>query len=215
MNTKNMMNKMASYMQNQMFRREDCAAIDMFTGKVCVKKANGTSITYELVGEETQAVQIVENVIDMSMAIPAYSMKIAIDQVKVGDVYMAERGPIGFVEKVNTTSVAVRKFDGSVSTYTPPKVSTNMGLVPQNSVRVLRSLFNFGATEAEGQNFLGSLQSNPMLAMLMFRDDEDKESKFDDLMPLLLMGGLNGGQQANGAMNPMVMMMLLKNQDLF
>lgn len=183
-----------------LFREENNVVWDLATGTVGIKTKDGVfsgQVVTEAEDEvETSYIQISQNVLeDFSMPIPAFSMKIPAADVKVGDIISSEN-IIGFVEKVHGEGsfFDVRKLNGQLtSDYRPPKV--NIALT-DGDVRVIRNLLNFGGnTSEQGAGFLGNLQSNPLLLATIMGG---KSEKLKDILPILLLGGLNQGSNSNG-----------------
>ena len=183
-----------------LFHEETNVVWDLATGTVGIKTKDGIfsgQVVTEAQGEvETSYVQISQNVLeDFSMPIPAFSMKVPAADVKVGDIISGEN-IIGFVEKVNGdgSSFDVRKLNGQLTSgYRPPKVNVAF---TGGEVRVIRNLLNFGgSTPEQGAGFLGNLQSNPLLLTAVIGGKSDK---LKDILPMLLLGGLNQGSNGNG-----------------
>ena len=190
-------------LMKDLFRREENVYWDLTTGLVGIRTKDGIFTGLE---EEDGNIAIQQNVFeDFGMKLPAYSMKVKLSDVKVSDIVAGE-SIVGFVEKVNESSLNIRKLNGQLTTgYRPPKVNVT---IANGDVRVIRPLFSFGAQEGGEGNFLAGLQSNPILMMMMMNDNTSEKS-FDKIMPLLLMGGLNGGQSPFGKDGNMLQMLLM------
>lgn len=205
-------NMFSSKSIRDLFREENNVVWDLATGTVGIKTKDGifSGQVVTETGEEnsTSYVQISQNVLeDFSMSIPAFSMKVPAADVKVGDIISGEN-IIGFVEKIHSegSSFDVRKLNGQLTIgYRPPKVNISF---TGGDVRIIRSLLNFtGNGPEQGANFLGSLQSNPLLLSAMMNGKSDK---LKDILPMLLLGGLNQGDSNNvfgGNMLQTIMMM--------
>lgn len=194
-----------------MFRRVHNVVWDLMTGRVGIVNESGI-VSGVVTGEEEKTVSVEVNVLDdFTYRLPAYAIRVPLSQVKVGDILSTEH-LTGFVEKVNEKSLNIRKVNGQLTTgYTPPKVNISFS---DGDVMVVRSLLSFGESESEGQSFLGNLQQNPIVMMAIMKGDDF--GKLDDIMPLLLMSGLNqGATQSAGANNfaqTLLTMQLLKGE---
>ena len=209
-----MLNMPINKLTKDLFKREENVYWDLTTGLVGIRTANGIFTGLIVTDEQTgeTEIEIQQNVFeDFGMNLPAYSQKVELKDVKVGDIVAGE-SILGFVEAVGDKSLDVRKLNGQLTKgYRPPKVNVS---ITGGNVRVIRPLFNFGNG---GGEFLGSLQNNSMLMMLLLNDKAD-ESSFDKIMPMLLMGGLNGSASPFGGNNNMlqtIMMMKMFSGDEF
>ena len=202
-------------LMNDLFRREHDVYWDLTTGLVGIRTKDGIFTGVVDTDGEEAVISIQQNVFeDFGMQLPAYSMKVQLKDVKVGDIVAGE-SVLGFVEKVNENSLNLRKLNGQLTTgYRPPKVNVT---IASGNVRVIRPLFAFGQKDDQpNAGFLGSLQSNPMLLMMMMKGDAN-ESSFDKIMPLLLLGGLNGSEspfgQGGNMMQTMLMMQMFSGKN--
>lgn len=195
----------ADKMLSRMFRRADGVVWDLMTGKIGVQTDEGIA-TLEGVGEEAQVnLNLLD---DFGMALPAFAQATPKNGVQVGDIiYRGARNNIAWVIEKKEDGDKVRfklmKPNGETASWNPPKVSL-MGF--ESGVMVLRSLVSM---LPGGQGDLTSMQGMLMPMMLMGGMDGNSDV-MDKMMPLLLMQMMGGqGAQAGGMGNMMQMMMLM------
>lgn len=195
----NMFKDMAAKMMGRMFRRVDNAVWDMMTGKIGIQTDDGIA-TIEGVGDDAQvAINIIEN---FGMPLPAFAQSTPVDAIKEGDFIYNGTKPLGWIVEKKEKSFRILKPDGTRTTWTPPKVSMIGFDLGAGGPLVLRSLFN---TLPGGESGLAGLQGNLLPLMMMGGDNLDLES----MLPMLLMGQMNGG--ATGGMGNMMQTMMMMN----
>ena len=185
----------ANKFMDKMFRKADGVVWDLMSGKIGIQTDDGI-VTLEGEGEDAR---VNVNMMDeFGLALPAFAQSTPVDQIKVGDIiYRGKRDNIAFVigliegpkltaaqKKAGGTEPAVKKFrimtvDGAAQTWTPPKVSM-LGF--ESGVMVLRSLMSM---LPNGDKGLAGMQGM--------------------LMPLLVMGGGDLGEDTDGLMQMMLM----------
>ena len=197
----------ADKIMSRMFRRADGVVWDLMTGKIGVQTDEGIA-TLEGTGD---AAQVNLNLMDeFGMALPAFAQATPKNGVQVGDIiYRGARNNIAWViektevekDGVTTYKFKLMKPNGETTSWNPPKVSL-MGF--ESGVMVLRSLVSM---LPGGQGDLGQMQSMLMPMMLMGGMDGGSDV-MDKMMPLLLMQ-MTSGQAQNGGMGNMMQMMML------
>ncbi len=203
---------------DQVFFEVPDAVFDLTTGTVGIKKG-GNIVTASVTTNDEDGkstIEIMHNVLsEFGMAIPAFGIKVPLNEVRVGDIVIfANKQVGGFAEKVNEKSLAIRKLDGTLtSDYTPPKVNVN--LTGASNVTVVRSLLG----DQNGGSFAGLQNSLLPLLMMSKKKGGNMESKLSKLVPLLMMSNGFGGQQsaeaANIFSNPTTLMMMMSKDREF
>jgi len=193
----------ADKLLSRMFRRADGVVWDLMTGKIGVQTDEGIA-TLEGTGEDaTISLNLLD---DFGMALPAFAQATPKNGVQVGDIiYRGARNNIAWVvekkEDGDKVKFKLLKPNGETASWTPPKVQL-MGF--ESGVMVLRSLVSM---LPGGQGDLGAMQNMLMPMMLMGGLDGEATDK---MMPFLLMQMMNGqGQNAGGMGNMMQTMMLM------
>ena len=187
----------ADKFMSRMFRKVDGVVWDMMTGKIGVATDEGIA-TLDVSDADSPRINI--NLFDeFGMALPAFAQSTPVDAINVGDIiYRGKRDTISFVIEKKDGKFRVMNVDGTSATWTPPKTSM-LGL--ESGVMVLRSLVNMLPT---GQAGVNSMQNMLMPLMLMGGLEGDGVEK---LMPFMLMSQMNGG--GTGDMNGMMMAMMM------
>ena len=203
---------------DQVFFEVPDAVFDLTTGTVGIKKG-GNIVTASVTTNDEDGkstIEIMHNVLsEFGMAIPAFGIKVPLNEVRVGDIVIfANKQVGGFAEKVNEKSLAIRKLDGTLtSDYTPPKVNVN--LTGASNVTVVRSLLG----DQNGGSFAGLQNSLLPLLMMSKKKGGNMESKLSKLVPLLMMSNGFGAQQsaeaANIFSNPTTLMMMMSKDREF
>lgn len=186
---------------DRMFRKAEGVVWDLMTGKIGVQTDEGI-VTLEGTGEDAQVnVNLFD---DFGIALPAFAQATPKNGVQVGDIiYRGARNNIAWVIEKKEDGDKVRfklmKPNGETANWNPPKVSL-MGF--ESGVMVLRSLVSM---LPGGHSDLGQMQGMLMPLMMMGGLEGDT---MDKMMPLMLMQ-MTSGQGANGMGNMMQMMMLM------
>lgn len=196
----------ADKIMSRMFRRADGVVWDLMTGKIGVQTDEGI-VTLEGTGADAQ---VNLNLMDeFGMALPAFAQATPKNGVQVGDIiYRGARNNIAWVisktevekDGVTTYKFELMKPNGETTNWNPPKVSL-MGF--ESGVMVLRSLMTM---LPGGQGDLSTMQSTLMPLMMMGGLEGDA---MDKMMPLMLMQMTNGQGGAAGGMGNMMQTMML------
>lgn len=187
---------------DRMFRKADGVVWDLMTGKIGVQTDEGI-VTLEGTGEDAQVnVNLFD---DFGFALPAFAQATPKNGVQVGDIiYRGARNNIAWVIEKKEDGDKVRfklmKPNGETANWNPPKVSL-MGF--ESGVMVLRSLVSM---LPGGQGDLGQMQGMLMPLMMMGGLEGDT---MDKMMPLMLMQMTSGAGQQGGMGNMMQMMLLM------
>lgn len=186
---------------DRMFKRVDNAVWDLMSGTVGFKTKEGI-LSIDLGEKDTKgnydSPQIVINLFDeFGMAIPAFAQNTPVSMIEMGDlVYSASsNNALGWVVKKNPKSFDLLKADGTRSNWTPPKVQM-LGM--ESGVMILKSFMTMLPGEG-ANNFQNSLMPLMMMGMM------DGDDKMDKLIPMMLMMG--GGNSQMMSMLPMMMLM--------
>jgi hypothetical protein len=195
---------------SRMFRRINGLVWDITTGTVGLKTEQGI---YSLKSTPSASdAAVLEHSIsvnpfdDFGMAIPAFATQTAHADVEIGEIIVGDSGIIGWVVDKTAAAFKVLDHNGFQKTYAPPSVQ----ILGSQGVLVVRNLFSLtgGASGAAG------LASNLMPLLMLGGGDE----KIEKILPLLLMTGQMGGATAGaapaGGMNPLMLMMLMKDGGL-
>lgn len=188
----------------RMFRKIDGLVWDITTGKVGLRTEHGIH-SVDLSGDQPipQVNPFEIGVIEL----PAFATQVPRNAIQKGDLIVGDRDIIGWVVD-ETLPVALKVMDhnGNTKTYTAPNVTIGLGGTP-GGVLVVQNLFNL----AGGADQAGGLVAN-MLPFLLMGDGADK---LEGILPFLLMQqtlpGAAGAAGA-GAINPMMLMMMMKNK---
>lgn len=188
------MNSMNSNsMMQSMFRKLDNVALDMQTGKLGVKTPTGIVVA-------TDDGVSVNPITEMGFTIPAFAMRVPVDQLQRGDILIGASQP-SFFREGSKVGYLTTTLDG---VFQETGIVSNM-LFGKNTVLAVKNLF--GDNDQEGG-------MNPMFMMAMMGDDKGDGSGFDfkKMMMMQMMMGQSGGG-AKG-MNP-IMMAMAFGKDLF
>lgn len=189
-----------SRLTETMFRRADGVVWDALTGKMGIITDEGIA-TLEGTGDD--ATININMMSDFGVAIPAYAQSTQKIDVKEGDIIITGAGKISWVierkETENGVKYKTMKPSGDTGTWVPPK-KTIMGM--DTGVMVLRSLMSLSPGGADG---LQNMQQMLMM-MAMMGGGKANAAAFDKIMPLMLMGGIQGG----AGQNPMQMMLMMQ-----
>lgn len=180
-------------MMQGFFRKLDNVALDMQTGKLGVKTPTGIVVA-------TDDGVSVNPITEMGFTIPAFAMRVPVDQLQRGDILIGAGQP-SFFREGSKVGYLTTTLDG---VFQETGIVSNM-LFGKNTVLAVKNLFGDNAQE-------GGM--NPMFMAMALGDDKGDGSGFDFkkmMMMQMLMGQSGGG--ASG-MNPL-MMALAFGKDLF
>lgn len=150
----------------------------------------------------------------LTVDIPVYSIEKAISNIAPGDIVKNGRNYSKVIEKNSDNSLKVLSFNG----YSHNKKAVKDFILGQTTARVLINMFNFDektgfnpmffamasgdkfdvksllmlSMTPQGKNMFSNTGGgfNPMMLLMLDQSNSGK----DDLMPLLMMSGLMGGQ---------------------
>ena len=184
---------------NRLFCRVEGLVWDLTTGKLGYNK-DDTILTFSL--DETgtpekpaQTPRVNVNLFaNFGMAIPAFATNTALEDIKVGDVVVGAKRVMGWVTEVKGASLTYLDFDGHNKTWTPPKVAI---VGDQSGTLIVKNL----TTLLGGDAGRAGLESQ-LLPLLMLQDGD--KGGLDDMLPILLMGQMNG--TGGGNIGQMLMM---------
>lgn len=193
---KDMKSKMATAM-SAMIQPIENVSYDLQTGSTGIKTGTGI-VTFD--GEELS-----KNPLDFfSMDIPAFAMLTPVSQVKAGDILVSEKKAYGFIQEVTDSgSLRTLNVQGHSSRFLPTKVNM-MGI--SRGVTIVKSFSNLFGGQIE--NGSGMDMSNLLMMSMMTGDN----SKFEDMLPMLM---LSGGLGNGGGMNPLMLMMMMGDKNPF
>ena len=215
-NTANMFGNMpgANKFMERLFKKADGIVWNLMTGRIGIQTADGIA-TLDGDGDDAQ---ININLLDQfGMGIPAFAQSTPVAGVNVGDIifFGASDRPGWVIEKKVPTDPAkqlkfvLMKVDGTRSTWTPPKVSM-LGM--DSGVMVLRSLMSMLPGGNAGLQGMQSMLM-PMLMMGQLNGDGDSGLDMEAMIPMMLMGQMQAAPvtAADGTVvaepNPMAQMM--------
>lgn len=199
-----MQNKLVDKLTSRFFRKVEDAVWDMTTGAVGLKR--GDSV-FTFSGTSEKDAQVTENLFEtFTLPIPAFAQPLPLASCAFGDLVYGDKGPLGWVLKVNARTISIMTPQGFVSTLTPRKVQMFGG--EGNTMMVLRSLVQMNGGET---GFAGMQQS--MLPMLMLMGDKPDSDMLTTMLMLQFMGGQ--GNAGAGALNPLMMLALSKGKGFF
>lgn len=194
---KDMKSKMATAM-SAMIQPIENVSYDLQSGLTGIKTGTGI-VTFDGEG-------LSKNPLDFfGMDIPAFAMLTPVSQVKTGDILVSEKKAYGFIQEVTESgSLRTLNVQGHSSRFLPTKVNM-MGI--EKGVTIIKSFTNLFGGGSEG----GSMDMGQLMMMSMMTGDK---GNFEDMLPMLMLsGGLGGG--AAGAMNPLMLMMLMGDKNPF
>mgnify|MGYP001559832300 CR=1 FL=1 len=177
-------------MRDSFFKDVKNIALDFQSGKLGVITKDGVVVA-------TEDGVSVNPITEMSFTIPAYAMRVAIADLKAGDIIISSGDPVFFVEGskvgyMTMTTNGIMQEVGSVSNL----------FFGKNTVMAVKNMF--------GDSSNGM---NPMMMAMMFSDDNKSGDGFDFkkmMLMQMMMGGANG-DAGNMMANPMMAMMFMKN----
>ncbi len=171
-------------MRDSFFKEVKNVAMDMQTGKLGVVTKDG------IITATDEGVSV-NPITEMGFNIPAFAMRVPIEQLVKGDIIIGSGDPVFFME-------------GSKVGYMT--ISTNGVL--QETGSVANMFFGKNTVMAVKNMFGGDSNSmNPMLMMAMMGDDKEGSGfDFKKMMMMQMMMGQNGG---SNQMNPMMMAMMM------
>lgn len=196
----------------RLFRPVDNMVWDMSTGKVGILTPDGIT-TVELGevkdGKADDAGIVINPITDFSIALPAFAQSVPAKDINLGDMIFSADKPLGWVVgKTENGKFELLKKDGTSGKWNPPAVSV-LGF--DTGVLVLRSLFNMLPGGADG---VASLNNMLMPLMMMGGLNGDDDS-LKQIMPIMLMSQMGLGGMTPGAGNNMMqsfmMMAMMKN----
>lgn len=190
----------ADKFMQRMFRKADGVVWDLMSGKIGVQTEDGIAT---LEGEGDDARVSVNLFDDFGVALPAFAQSTPVASVKVGDIIYSGKTRVTWVIGVNANGTfKVMKPNGETTTWNPPKVNM-LGF--ESGVMVLRSLMTM---LPGGDKGLSGMQNMLMPMLMMGGDSSDMLEK---MLPLMLMGQMNGtGTDSGGMGNMMQTMMMLQ-----
>lgn len=198
MDKNNMLSNMfGNKLMDRYFRKVEDCVWDLMTGKIGVVVDDGiATIDQDAEGNYSISLNIFT---EMSCPIPAFAQNTKIEDVKVGDLIYTSKKNLGWViEKKDHGKLRLLNKDGNESTWTPPKVSSILGM--DSGCLVLRSLIN---TLPGGETGLDGFKNNLLPLMMMGGDSE----MIEKMIPMMLMGGMNGN--AGNMMQTMMLMNMM------
>lgn len=174
-----------SSMRDSFFREIKNVAIDMQSGKMGVLTNDGISVY-------TKEGVSVNPMTELSFKLPAFAMRISIDDLAEGDIII-NGTEASFFKGATETGYEIVTMSGEVK-----QVGQVSNLFfGKNSVLAVKNMFGNMGNGASGMNPM-------MMAMLM---SDDKDSKLDPKM--LMMAMMMSGSESAGGMNPMMMAILM------
>jgi hypothetical protein len=199
------MNDLSNRMMNQFFRRVSGVKWDLMSGKIGVQTKEGI-VTISGEGDEAQ---LEINLLDQfGFPVPAFAQSTPIANVAVGDlIYQGDSAKGWVIDVIKGEDGSPKRFrlmttSGTVSTWTPPKVSL-LGF--ESGILVLKSLISLLPGEGTGFDSMKSF----LMPMLMLGDGN---FDVDKMMPFVLfsqLGTSGDGSDAMGLNNNMLQTMLM------
>lgn len=191
---------------NKMFAKVENVVLDMTTCSIGIKSPKGDILTIqETQGEKgKKEFMIVDNIFDLSMAIPAFATQQPIEAIAEGDMLVnANNIAVGWVTSKTAKQLTYLKGDGTISKMALSKVALMGG--------------EKGTAKIISKSMVAGLSQNPMMLM-MLQDGGVEGCDMDSMLPMLMMSqmqptttGVAQPMQQNfmGGMNPMMMMMMM------
>jgi len=170
-------------MRDSFFREVKNVAIDIQSGKFGVVTTDGISV-YDAANGGVS----VNPITDFGVKVPAFAMRVAITDLKAGDIIVGGSEPSFFVELLKEGGYVVTTMSGERRTVGSV---TNM-FFGKNTVLAVKNMFGEGV--------------NPMMMALMMGDDKKGEGFDMKTFALMSMMGQNAG---NGGMDSNMLMMMM------
>lgn len=178
-------------LKDSFFRELKNIAFDLQSGKLGVITKDGISV-YSGDGVS------VNPITDMGFTIPAFAMRVAVGDLKEGDILITNGDPVFFKEFIkdkdgkNTSGYKTVSLNGTVQEVGNV---TNL-FFGKNSVLAVKNVFGEGNSDG----------MNPMMMLALTGALGDGNSKIDPIMLMAMSGGFGG---SSGSMNPMMLALLL------
>lgn len=178
-------------MRDSFFREVSNVALDMQSGKLGVVSKDGISVF-------TKDGISVNPITEMGFKVPAFAMRVAVSDLKEGDIIIGSDDPTFFVEKTDTGYVTM-----SLSGVLQEVGNVTNMFFGKNSVLAVKNMFgNTGGAD-------GGMNQGMMMAMMM-GSDSDKAGDGFDMKKMIMMQMMMGNQgSADSQMNPMMLMMMM------
>ncbi len=170
-----------------------------FAGAVAVRRKDGDFVRYDADGEniENQGSFILEGSSKFMMLMPSPT-------VAVGDIIKHKGKFLQVLDIKDNGNLSTVNFESG--TKTSVLKETNLfGMQFYTKVFSMMTAMNTGDGTTPGG-------FNPLMMLILNKDEEGSESKMD-MTTMLMLSGMFGGQGATGQMNPMMMMALLGDKE--
>ena len=170
---------------SHVFRRVDNVVWDFMSGSIGFTTESGI-VSLDMSDDDPQ---VVYNVFNTNMALPAFAMATQPEDIVIGDAIISlnEDRLLGFVVSKSGKKLRIMKPNGTSSEYTPPKTKF--------------LTLNSGAMVVKNMMTLGGPNMQSLMPMLMMADS----NKRDSMLPMMLLSGV-------ASSNP-TLLMALANED--
>jgi hypothetical protein len=197
------MSNISNKILNRMFRKIEGLVWDLQSNQVGIQDKDGIHtlvITPASEGQEASYGVSINPFDTFGFAIPAFAQNTPLNQIEVGDIIIGSTEALGWVIDVRNSSLLLRDKNGMTKNYTPPKTAI-MGVEGALVVKSLTGLF--------GNNGAAGLQ-NSLLPLLMLQDGGNGLGDIEDLLPMILLGQQQAGDNANAAANFLPTLLMTK-----
>lgn len=173
-----------------------------FSGAVAVKRKDGDFVRYDVTSEniENQGSFILEGSDKFMILMPSPT-------VAVGDIIKHKGKFLQVLDIKDNGNLSTINFEAGTKT-TVLKETNLFGM--QFYTKVMSMMTGMAGTDGTTPGGF-----NPLMMLILNKDEEGSDSKMD-MTTMMMLSGMFGGQGANGAqgaMNPMMMMMLMGDKE--
>lgn len=158
------------------------------------KYSDGTDAYAVYDADNNRMLDVMDFVLDVDNVL--YKMPVALNTLKQGDIILVKDKPL-VVKSVNVEAQSVRALNPISNNETTHKPAGN--LFGFNFITKVTSMFDMMQPTGEQAGF------NPMMLMAL---NGDKGEGMEGLLPLMMMGGLQGGATANPMQQMLPLMMM-------
>lgn len=195
----------ADKLMERMFRKVDNVAWDLMTGKIGVRTDEGI-FSVEGVGDDAT---VVGNLFDgASMAVPAFAQSTSVSDVKVGDLILRGSAPAWVVERKEPKITFDKDADGK-------DIDGTAKVTGQVSFKLLKPNGETASWKAPKIQMLGFDAGGVMvvrsLMSMLPGGQADLGAMQGMLMPMMMMAGDGDTDDMMGKMLPMMLMMGQQN----
>ena len=176
-------------MRDSFFKEVKNVALDMQSGKLGIVTKDGITVF-------TDEGVSVNPITEMGFNIPAFAMRVPVEQLAKGDIIIGSGEPVFFREGSKAGYLTI----STTGVFQEVGIVANM-FFGKNTVMAVKNMFGGDSSESG---------MNPMMLAMMMGSDKEGSGGFDfkKMMMMQMMMG-QGNQGGIGGMNPMMAMMFM------